>query len=112
MLSISQSHHQSTIYNSYHVEFIQLYMLETVALADATVCTMALHSALQHFPSRFLVILAARSEKSSEVSQCWEGYLLGRNFPNIHLVSGFNPFQKYGSNWVHLPQIGMKVKIV
>lgn len=42
-------------------------MLETVALADAH-RTMALHSALQHFPSRFLVVLAAGSEKSNEVS--------------------------------------------
>jgi len=26
------------------------------------------------------------------------------------LVGGFNPFEKYQSKWVHLPQIGMTIK--
>jgi len=28
-----------------------------------------------------------------------------------YLVGGFNPFEKYSSNWVHLPQIRVKMKI-
>ena len=33
----------------------------------------------------------------------WNGYLF---FRDIHLlVGGFNPFEKYESKWVHLPQI-------
>jgi len=31
---------------------------------------------------------------------------------SIYLVGGFNPFEKYQSNWVHLPQIGVKIKNV
>jgi len=30
------------------------------------------------------------------------------NCPN--LVGGFNPFEKYESNWDFLPQVGMKIK--
>ena len=30
--------------------------------------------------------------------------------PLALLVGGFNPFQKYESKWVHLPQIGLKIK--
>ena len=26
------------------------------------------------------------------------------------LVGGFNPSEKYESKWVHLPQVGMKIK--
>ena len=28
--------------------------------------------------------------------------------PMGNLVDGFNPFEKYWSKWVHLPQVGMK----
>ena len=29
----------------------------------------------------------------------------------VSLVGGFNPFEKYSSNWVHLPQNGVRIKI-
>jgi len=29
---------------------------------------------------------------------------------NPLLVGGFNPFEKYESKWVHLPQIGVNIK--
>ena len=28
----------------------------------------------------------------------------------IYLVVGFNPLEKYSSKWVHLPQVGVKIK--
>ena len=48
--------------------------------------------------------------KSSESEQLCPLLLWLRWFvQNDFLVGGFNPFEKYSSNWVHLPQIGMKI---